>query len=57
MLELTASENTVDIVIGENCTFLSDEVANNISNEIKEIMTTTQEGVYRLESFTIGFNK
>lgn len=45
-----------DIIIDFTCSILGEEVATKIGNEIKEIITSAQEGVYKLENFTIAFS-
>lgn len=45
-----------DIIIDYTCSILEEEVAAKIGNEIKEIITSAQEGVYQLSNFTIAFS-
>ena len=51
-----AADN-IEVVLKDDITVLSKDMANSISKEIKEIMTSTQEGVHRLENFTITFDR
>lgn len=49
-------EEEPDIIIDFTCSILEEEVATKIGNEIKEIITSAQEGVYKLSDFTIAFS-
>lgn len=54
--ETTNPEENIEIVIDKNCTFITEEVANEIANEIKDIMTKAQENRNKLENFKVTFD-
>jgi hypothetical protein len=54
--ESNQPETEDDIEIVNKCDSLTAEKANAIAKEIKEIIVDTQNGVYKIENFTMEFN-